>query len=242
MSNTTHIRYELIRAVRNRKLLGFSLVLPLVLFYAIAGAQRHAHAYGIPLPLYFMTGMAVYGALFAAVSPGARIAIDRARGWTRQLRITPLPVRSYFIGKVLTAYVVAVPSLIGLYLAGASLGVHLSATQYLEMSGLLLLGLAPIVLTGIILGHLLAGDPLAPAVGGVVVFFALFGGAWGRFFTGGVTLTLVKLLPSYWMVDAAREPVFGGSWPAQGWIVVAVWILTLVPLAVLVYRQDTRAA
>jgi len=240
MTGVTHVRFELVRTVRNRRLLAFSLALPLVLFYAVASAQRHAHTDGISFPLFFMVGMAAYGALFAAVGPGARIAVDRARGWTRQLRITPLPVRTYFVARVLTAYVVALPTLIVLYLAGASLGVHLSAGQYLEMTGWLLLGLAPIVVIGIILGHLLASDALAPAVGGVVVFFALFGGAWGRFFNGGVMSTLVKLLPSYWMVEAGHDAVHGGGWPAEAWIVVAAWTVVLIPVAALVYRRDTR--
>src|SRR3984885_6449632 len=163
MSTVTHVRYELLRPIRNRRMLAFSLGLPLVLFYAVGSAQRHAHTDGIAFPLYFMVGMAVYGALFAAVGPGARIALDRSRGWTRQLRITPLSVRVTFLGRVLTAYIVALPSLIVLYLA---------------LTGWVLVGLAPIVLIGIILGHLLTSDALAPAVGGVVVFFALFGGAW----------------------------------------------------------------
>jgi ABC-2 type transport system permease protein len=240
MSGVTHVRFELVRTVRNRRLLVFSLALPLVLFYAVAGAQRHAHTDGISFPLFFMVGMAAYGALFAAVGPGARIAVDRARGWTRQLRITPLTVRAYFTARVLTAYVVALPSLIVLYLAGASLGVHLSAGQYLEMTGWLLLGLAPIVVIGIMLGHLLTSDALAPAVGGVVVFFALFGGAWGRFFNGGVMASLVKLLPSYWMVEAGHDAVHGGGWPAEAWIVVAAWTVVLTALAALVYRRDTR--
>jgi len=240
MTGVTHVRFELVRTVRNRRLLAFSLALPLVLFYAVASAQRHAHTDGISFPLFSMVGMAAYGALFAAVGPGARIAVDRARGWTRQLRITPLPVRTYFVARVLTAYVVALPTLIVLYLAGASLGVHLSAGQYLEMTGWLLLGLAPIVVIGIILGHLLASDALAPAVGGVVVFFALFGGAWGRFFNGGVMSTLVKLLPSYWMVEAGHDAVHGGGWPAEAWIVVAAWTVVLIPVAALVYRRDTR--
>jgi ABC-2 type transport system permease protein len=239
MTAATHLRYEVLRMVRNRRTLAFSLGLPLVLYYAVASAQRHARTDGISFPLYFMTGMAAYGALFAVFSPGGRIAIDRARGWTRQLRITPLSARTYFVCKALTAYLIALPSLLLLYLAGVSLGVHLSAGQWLEMTGLLLVGLVPFVIMAVIVGHLISADAVAPAVGGLVVFFALFGGAWGRFFNGGVTLTLVKLLPSYWLVAAGKAAVVEGDWPAEGWIVVAVWTVVLVPLAVLVFRRDT---
>src|SRR5215469_13234492 len=149
MSSVTHFRYEIVRTFRNRVFYAVTLALPLVLFYAVATGQRHATFDGISFPLYFMTAMAVYGAMFAAVSPGARIARDRSGGWTRQLRITPLRARTDVAAKVLTAYLVALPSLALLYLAGASLGVRLDATQWLEMTGLLLAGLAPFVVLGI---------------------------------------------------------------------------------------------
>jgi ABC-2 type transport system permease protein len=239
VSNVIHLRYELLRTIRNRRTVGFSLLLPLVVFYAVASSNRDGHTDGVSFPLYFMTAMAAYGALLAVLLPGARIAVDRATGWTRQLRITPLPTSTYFVGKVLTAYVIALPVLLVLYLAGATLGVGLSAAQWLEMTGLLLVGLVPFVAMGIILGHLLAVDTLAPAVGGLAAFFALFGGAFGTFFTSGVMLTLVKLLPSYWLVQAGKDALLAHGWPAQGWAVIAVWTAVLLPLVVLAYRRDT---
>jgi ABC-2 type transport system permease protein len=238
-SASVHLHYELLRTLRNRRTFVFSLALPVVLFYAVGSANRHTTTVGISFPLYFMTGMAAYGALFAVFSPGARIAVDRGLGWTRQVRITPLRARTYFVAKAATAYLVALPTLALLYVAGASLGVHLSAAEWLEMTGLLLVGLVPFVLMGIILGHLISADALAPAVGGVVVAFALFGGAFGNLFKAGTLLTLVKLLPSYWLVRAGRSALLNGGWPAEGWVVVAVWSLVLIPLALLVYRRDT---
>lgn len=239
MINLVHLRFEVLRTVRNRRFFVLTLALPLLLFYSVASANKHAHTEGISFPLYFMTGMAVYGALFAVVSPGARIAFDRSRGWSRQLRITPLRSGSYITAKVVTAYLVAIPSLVLVYLAGASLGVDLSATQWLEMTGLILVGLIPFVLMGILLGHLVTVDSLAPAAGGLIVVFALFGGAYGSLFNTGTMLTLVKLLPSFWMVRAGKAALVLGGWPTEGWIVVAAWTAVLAPLVWLVYRRDT---
>ena len=239
MINTTHLRYDILRMYRVPTTVGLTIALPLVVYYAVTPGNRHAHPEGITFALYFMTGMAAYGAMWAAVAPGARIARDRAGGWTRHTRTTPLRTGTYFASKVVTAYLVAIPALVLLYLAGASLGVRLDATQWLEMTGLLLIGLAPFVVIGIALGHLLTVEAMVPAVGGIVVLFALLGGAFGRLFTGGVGLTIVKLLPSYWLVQAGKSASGGGDWPAEGWIVVAIWIVALVPLAVLVYRRDT---
>jgi ABC-2 type transport system permease protein len=240
MSGTVHLRYEILRTLRNRTTFAVTLALPLVLYYAVAPANRHSLADGISFPLYFMAGMAAYGAMFAAVVPGAHTAADRSSGWTREMRITPLRPGTYFSAKVVTSYLVAIPTLVLLYLAGTTLGVRLDATQWLKMTGLLLLGLAPFVVLGIIIGHLASSASLTPVVGGTVVLFALLGGGFGDYFTSGVMHTIVRLLPSYWLVQAGKVARGGGGWPAEGWLVVAIWVVALIPLAVLAYRRDTR--
>lgn len=239
MTGTTHVRYEALRTLRNRRTLALSLALPLVVFYAVVPENRHTSTDGIPFPLYFMAAMASYGAMWGAVGSGGHIAVDRSRGWVRYLRITPLRVRTEVTAKVLTAYLVALPTLALVYLAGVSLGVRLDAAQWFEMTGLLLVGLAPFVVAGITLGHLLTVDALGPALGGFVVVLALLGGVFGRLFNGGVMLTIVKLLPSYWLVQAGRTVLGSGSWPVEGWIVVAVWTVCLTPLAAVAYQHDT---
>lgn len=242
MINPIHVRTEIVRTLRNRRALAFSLALPLVLFYAIAGSQPHARSDGISFPLYFMGGMATYGALFAVLSVGGRIAIDRGRGWTRQLRVTPLSVGTYFVAKVLAAYAIALPTLLLLYIAGATLGVGLGTMQWFQLTALLLVGLLPFVVLAIAVGHVLMADAVLPAVGGLAVFFGLFGGAWGSFFNSGAMLALVKLLPSFWLVQAVKAAVLDRDWPVEGWLVIAVWTIVLVWLAALAYRRDTGRA
>ena len=180
MINATNLRYDILRLYRSPQTVGLTLALPLVIYYAVTPGNRHAYPEGIPWALYFMTGMAAYGAMWAAVGTGARIARDRAGGWARHTRTTPLRAGTYFASKVVTAYLVAIPALVLLYLARASLGVRLDATQWLEMTGLLLIGLAPFVVIGITLGHLVTVEAMVPAVGGSVIIFALLGGAFGR--------------------------------------------------------------
>ncbi len=165
MIGTTHFRYEVLRTLRNRVFYGVTLALPLVLFFGVASGQRHATFNGTSFPLYFMTAMAVYGSMFAVVGPGARIARDIAGGWTRQLRITPLRPRTDLTAKVVSAYLLALPTLVLLYLAGTSLGVRLAAGQWLEMTGLILVGLVPFVVIGFVLGYLDAGRRADPGAG-----------------------------------------------------------------------------
>ena len=185
VKDLTYVRYEVLRTIRNRRFLIFSLIFPLILFFAVAGAHRHVKLDGISFPLYYMTGMASWGAMTAVISSGARIAQERQVGWTRQLRITPLTTSAYFTAKVLTGYLMAIFSIVVLAFAGTLLGVRLDATGWLTMLGLLLVGLIPFAVMGIMLGHLISVDSLGPAIGGITSLFALFGGVFGQLFTSG---------------------------------------------------------
>jgi ABC-2 type transport system permease protein len=237
-----YTRYELLRTLRNRRFFILSLGFPVVLFFVIAGPQRSNHNFGgtgISAPLYYMVGMVAFGTMSAMLSSGARIAAERAVGWNRQLRISPLTSRSYFRAKVLTAYMMALLSMVVLYLCGASLGVSLPATDWLEMTGLILVGLAPFAALGITLGHMLTPDSIGPAMGGGVSLLALLGGTWFPLSHHGFLHDIAQFIPSYWLVQASHIALGGHAWSAKAWIVVAGWTVVLVALARRAYRNDT---
>lgn len=242
MSSLTYTRYEILRTLRNRRFFIFSLIFPLVLFYVIAGDNRHAHLDGISFPLYYMTGMIAFGTMSAVVAGGARIALERSLGWARQMRITPLSVGAYFRAKLVTSYLMALVSVVLLGLAGLSLGVHLAPGHWAVLVGLVLVGIAPFAVLGILMGNLLNADSMGPALGGVVTLFALLGGSFGQLFTSGAMHKIIELLPSYWLVQASASALDGNGWPLEGWIVVAAWTAGLAVLAWLAYRSDTARA
>jgi ABC-2 type transport system permease protein len=240
VTELTYLRYEVLRTWRNRRFLLFSLVFPLILFLTVAGPHKNVKVEDVSFPLYYMTGMIAWGSMVAVISSGARIAAERAVGWTRQLRITPLPTWSYFAAKIFCGYMMAILSMVVLFGAGSFIGVRLDATQWLVMIGLLLVGLIPFAIMGIMFGHLLKLDSLGPAIGGLTSLFALLGGAYGPLITGGALLTIVKFLPSYWLVQAGKSALDGGGWPLEAWIVIAVWSIVLSVVAVRVYQRDTK--
>jgi ABC-2 type transport system permease protein len=236
---SAYLRYEVMRAFRNWRFLFFSLVFPLILFLIVAGSNRHARLDGVSFPLYYMTGMAAWGGMMAVISTGGNIANERQLGWTRQIRITPLSRRVYFQTKVMCGYLMAMLTLAVLYLAGAMVGVSLSAGAWAAMTALILVGLVPFVLLGILLGHLLTADSLGPAIGGVTSLLALLGGAWGPLATTGVFGQIAKVLPSYWLVQAGKTAIGGHGWPVEAWVVIGVWVLGVGWLAQRVYLRDT---
>jgi ABC-2 type transport system permease protein len=241
MNHLTYLKFEVIRTLRNRRFLIFSLIFPLVLFFSIAGPNKHVTVAGIHFPLYYMTAMAAWGSMTAMLSSGARIAAERQIGWTRQMKITPLSTTSYFTAKVLCGYMMALFAIIGLGIAGSILGVHLSAIEWLSMVALLLVGLIPFAVIGILLGHLMKVDSLGPALGGITSLFALLGGSFGPIFTSGIMLKIVKDIPSYWLVQASQSVLSPSGWPpAQAWIVIAVWTVVMARIAARVYQRDSQ--
>jgi ABC-2 type transport system permease protein len=240
MTSSGYLRVEVLRTSRNRLFLLFSLAFPLVLFFAVAGPNRHGRLAGVPFPLYYMTGMAAWGTMIAVISGAARIAAERSAGWTRQLRVTPLPARTYFWAKVTCSYLMAITSMVALFLAGVVLGVRLPASGWLTTAGLILVGLVPCAALSIILGHVLAVDSLGPAMGGITSLLALIGGVFGPLATGGIWLAVAKAIPSYWLVQAGRTALGGHGWPLEAWLVIAAWTIALTGAAVRVYRRDTK--
>lgn len=241
MTALAFTRFELIRTVRSKRFFVLSLVMPLGLYLLIAGANRNVGnlaGTGMSAPLYFMVGLAAFGAIAASLSSGVRIAADRAAGWTRQLRLTPLPARAYLRSKVVSSYVMALLAIGLLYAAGVLLGVRLAPDAWLRMTLLMVVGLVPFAALGVILGHVLSVDSVGPAMGGVVSLLAFLGGAW--FPVGdGVLGDIARWLPSYWLVQASRAAL-GGSWSVQGWLVVTAWSVAFAALAGYAYRRDTQ--
>ena len=141
--------------------------------------------------------------------------------------------------KLVTAYASALLTLAVLYVAGIALGVRMPAREWVEMTGLLLLGLLPFAALGIALSHLLTVDSLGPVIGGTTALLAFLGGVWfplGDGFMGDVG----RGLPSYWLVQAGHMGVGGQGWDATGWLVMTAWTVVLTAIAVRVYRRDTQ--
>jgi len=240
MTQSTYLRYEVLRNFRNFRFFFLALAFPLVLYFAVTSANRHTSFNGISFPLYFMVAMATLGTMAGVLSSAAIIAAERSSGWTRQMRITPLGTGAYFGAKVVNAYLRALLTIVLMCLAGTAFGVRLSATGWLTVGGLLLVGLIPFTVLGVLLGHVISPDASALAVGGIVTLFSLLGGVYGfQIATSGAMFDFMKALPSYWLVQAGKTALRGGGWPAEAWIVVAAWTAVLAVLAVTVYRRDT---
>ena len=100
--NPTILGIELKRMLRNRRTIIFTLVFPAALFFSFGGSQGWNDDAGHGnVAAYIMVSMALYGAALTAASAGAMVAMERAMGWSRQLRLTPLSPVVYISMKAL---------------------------------------------------------------------------------------------------------------------------------------------
>ncbi|MGI8678442.1 MAG: ABC transporter permease [Jatrophihabitans sp.] len=240
--NATYVRMELIRLFRNRQNFIFSLIFPLIMFYAIASPNRSTIITGhVTVARFYLAGMIAFGTLAAVFAGGARIAFERQVGWNRQLRLTPLSPRAYIRTKILTSYLLAVVAIALMTIAALTLGLHLDPKLWAKTVGLVLVALIPFAAIGIMIGHLVKGDSMGPIIGGGISLFSILGGAYfpiGQ--NPGFMHGLVRLIPSFWLVQAGKTGIGGQAWTAESWIVIAAWTVAAGAGAAWAYRRDTQ--
>jgi ABC-2 type transport system permease protein len=210
------LRFEVLRLVRNLRYVGISLGFP-VIFYILFLNNEHpaAHIAGTTWRTYFMVSMASFGAMVAALNAGGtRLAAERASGWTRQLRVTPLPSWSYVTTKIVASMVIVLPVISMVELTGALLGgVRLSLGTWIVLTVVLWVSAVPFAALGVLVGFVASSETAYPLVTALMFLLSFFGGLFTPVSELPAALRHVAtFLPSYhdaslgWAVVAGRTP------------------------------------
>ncbi|MFE3883595.1 ABC transporter permease [Streptomyces lydicus] len=244
---TTLIKLEILRALRNKKFLFFSVIYPPALYLIIAGGADSKPIPGMKLDtaLYFMVSMATLGALTAVLMGNSeRIAKERETGWVRQLRLTALPGRGYVAAKMASAATVSLPSiLLVMIVAAAVKGVRLEAWQWISIAACTWLGSFVFAALGVAIGYLATGDAVRPIT--ILCYFglALLGGLW-------MPLTVLpqwaqdvaEWLPTHAYTALGTAVEAGGAPHMKDMAILAGYLLVFAGGAAWLYRKDTRKA
>jgi len=239
-----YLRLEIRRQLRNRRFLIVTMALPLTLYLMYTAVLKlGADTPGAPsLASLFLASMATYGAMAAAMSQANPIAVERATGWTRQLRTTPLPRIGYVLTKLATAMLLTVPA-VALVSAAAVVVNHvdLPLATIAELVLAIGIGAAPFAALGILLGYLLDVDSAQGAM--TLAFFglAIFGGLFFPIDSFPEPLaTIARVLPSYHLGQVARSIVTGASIGLLNVAALAAYALLFGGLAAWRYRAVER--
>ncbi|AJT64605.1 ABC transporter permease [Streptomyces chattanoogensis] len=242
---TTLIKLEIVRALRNKKFMFFSVIYPPVLYLIIAGGADSRPIPGMKLDmgLYYMVSMAAFGAMTAVLLGNSeRIAKEREKGWVRQLRLTALPGRGYVAAKMGAAATVSLPSiLLVMIVAAAVKGVRLEAWQWVTIAATTWLGSFVFAALGVAIGYMATGDAVRPIA---MLFY------FGLAFLGGLWMPLTILpewvqnvaewFPTHAYAALGTAVEAGGAPHLKDMAILAGYLLVFASGAAWLYRKDTR--
>jgi len=236
----TFLRLEVRRLLRNRRTLMFSVVMP-PLFYFLFGASQHGESVGRGnVSAYVMISLAVYGAMTSATSAGAMVAVERAQGWSRQLRLTPLHPAAYVATKVLSALVLSAFSVLAVFVAGALGGARADGWVWVAAALIAWVGSLVFACLGLFLGYLLPSENAMQFVGLVLTVLSFLGGLFVPLtvLSDGFR-TLASWTPAYGVGVLARAPLTSDHVDPGAVLNVVVWAGLFAAGAVWRFRRDT---
>jgi ABC-2 type transport system permease protein len=232
-------RLEIRRALRNRRVMFFSVAYPVAL-YLIIGKQGKATLNGVDFSVYYMLAMATFGSLGTSLNNTAiRIAQERKEGWTRQLRLTALPGEGYVVAKVLTAGVMALPSIGLVFLVGGLFNsVHLGAAGWVVSAVTIWIGALIFAALAVAIGYSLPNDTVQLVTMIVYLGMSFLGGLW--FTVSGALGDFAKALPTYQENEVSRNVIAHHPVSAVSYLVLAIWLVAAASLAGWLFRRDSR--
>ncbi len=241
--NLTLLGLEVRRLLRNQKTIIFTIVLPVVFFLIFGLNSQYANdrdGHG-NVSAFIMISMALYGAILATTSGGAMVSIERAAGWSRQLRLTPLAPTAYIAVKMLTAMVLGLSSVLAVYIVGLIVG-RPSMPGYLWIITGLSVWIGSLVFAafGLFMGYLLPTENVMQILSFALMLFAFGGGLFiplDQF--PHVLQTLAQLTPLYGLNQLVHAPLVGRGVTLATILNVVVWLSVFAGGAVWRFRKDT---
>ncbi|WP_075889618.1 ABC transporter permease [Actinomyces provencensis] len=229
---------EFRRTLRSSGTLLFTLVFPAV-FYVLE-TLLFAGSESVVEPRQIMVGMTVWGAMTAGLLVGTRIVDERASGWQRVIRLTPLPARGYLTAKVVVGVFIALPAVVGVPLVAVLMdGVSLTALGWLFATLGIWIGSVTFAVLGVAVGLFATKDNVQTVVIVLMLALATLG---GLFLPLGALpewwTSVARTMPSYWLAELGAA----GDTPMRALtagVVLAAWLGALVSLSL--WRYDRIA-
>ncbi|MFJ3958610.1 ABC transporter permease [Arthrobacter sp. NPDC090010] len=240
--NGTFLWIEIKRLLRNRRSLIFTIAVPAI-FFAVFGLSNKdqmlpggQHSYGE----YILISLTVYAAMTSATASGAQVAVERAQGWSRQLRLTPLQPGAYITIKAIAALVMSFIAVVAQFVIGALFGVHLDAGTMIAAGLAAWLGSLVFAALGLMAGYLMPSQNVMQLLGPALAILAMLGGLFMPVeIMGDTFVQIAKWTPAYGIGQIARSPLTQ-EWDWLWVLNAAVWLVVFVAGAALAFRRDTK--
>jgi ABC-2 type transport system permease protein len=227
------------RQWRNREILIFRLGLPTAIYLILNAANGDTPPTS---PGGRMVAIAALAAVISGLAAGPSLGEERANGWLRQLRTTPLRPSAAVAAKIVVAMSFALPA-IALVAAAAGLvgdnqGTALGWAESIKLVGLMWLATMPITAIGALIGLTFGGEA---AHGATTLAFVVLWLAGGIFTPPSqmpdALAAIAETLPSWGVVQVGESVAAGRSLSASALVVLAAWTVGAGALAALAWRR-----
>jgi ABC-2 type transport system permease protein len=247
---------ELKQFLRSREQVVFTMAFPVIMIVIFGSIFTGNLGGGVKFTQYFVTGMIASGLLTTGFQALAiQIPIERDRGVLKRLRGTPMPRSVYFIGKVAMVLAIGLAEtviLLGVAVPFFDVSLPGTATKWLTMAWVSLLGITACTLCGIAFSSIARTGRGAPAVVTPVALVLQF--------TSGVFFVFTSLpdwmqriaavFPLKWMCQGMRSvflpDAFAAQEPAGSWelgrvaLILGAWCVGGLILCLTTFRWTTK--
>jgi ABC-2 type transport system permease protein len=208
--NLTVLGIELKRMLRNRRTIIFTLILPASLLLVFGGQQGWDDPAGSGnVAAYILVSMALYGAALTSAAGGSMVALERALGWSRQLRLTPLNPVAYILIKALVALVmgalaITAVNVVGILQGKAEMPLHV----WIITPFVTLLCTLTFAALGVFVGYVVPGENAMQILGPGLALLSFLGGVFIPIDNySEIVRQIAYWTPMYGVAEIARAPL-----------------------------------
>ncbi|GAB6856329.1 ABC transporter permease [Microbacterium xylanilyticum] len=244
----TFLGVELKRIFRNSSVVVFTLIFPIAMLVMIGLPNKHTAITNVPVSqggmsaaVPIMISMAVYGAMVASTMTGVSVAAERAQGWSRQLRLTPLNPVVYILVKVICGLVLGGIAVLVTLIVGAALGITAPLGNLLAAGVLAWLSSLMLTSLGLAVGYAFPAQNAMRYLGPILPILSFMGGLFVPLAVMPEAVQIgAKFTPLWGIAELSQSAIVGVT--PNGWAVpnLIVWFLVFTGLAVLMFRRDTK--
>jgi ABC-2 type transport system permease protein len=240
------LRLEVRRLLRNRRTMVIAIAMPVTFFLGFGRNSTYVHqssGHG-NVTAFAMISIALFGAVLATANGGAMVAGERALGWSRQLRLTPLSPAAYIAIKMLTSLTLAAGAVGAVYLIGLATNQASMPSDLWVITGVCVwAGSLLFSAFGLFLGYSLPPENVTQVLSLILILCAFSGGLFipvSHF--PHLYATLAEFTPLYGLNELVHYPLAGGAFTWLWVLNLGAWLGLFVLGAVGRFRRDTARA
>jgi ABC-2 type transport system permease protein len=221
---------EVLKIFRNPPSVVFGIGFP-TFFFLIFGFSLASNLSSTILASY-----AAYGAFIVSFQTfSISLATERALGWNKLLRSTPMSSTLYLGSKLLVILLTGIISMLLLFaVAGFSGKVHMSLAIWAQLLGMMVLGMIPLSLLGLFLGFIGSANMTVALSTILMLLMSFASGLWIPLqFLPTFIQKIAPFLPSYHIGQLAWNTVGSPSGDGNLWVHLLILIAYAAGFAIL---------